>query len=110
MRQLVWNDQLAEIAQRYYILDCLQLWACIQSNWIASHCLLQKLLYIFSCIRWVDQCDSAAHDKNRRVEKFQVGQNWAMLAGSYLENKAVGESGSDMIQDWYDEVSNVGRI
>ena len=76
---------------------------------ILSHCLLQKLLYIFSFGRWVDQCDGA-HDKNRRVEKFQVGQNWAMLAGSYLENKAVGESGSDMIQDWYDEVSNVGRI
>ena len=29
MRQLAWNDQLAEIAQRYYVLDCLQLRACI---------------------------------------------------------------------------------
>ena len=33
-----------------------------------------------------------------------------MVAGSYLENKAVGESGSDMIQDWYDEVSNIEQI
>ena len=65
------------------------------------------MLYIFSFVRWVDQCDGAAHDKNRRVEAFQVGQNWAMIAGSYLENESVGESGSYMIQDWYDEVSNV---
>ena len=82
---------------------------------IASHCFLEKLLDIFSFVRWVDQCSynlqsSYAHDKNRRVEKFQVGQNWAMLAGSYLENMSVGESGSNMIQDWYDEVSDVGRI
>ena len=68
------------------------------------------MLDILSLVRWVDQCDEGAHDKNRRVEKFQVGQNWAMLAGSYLENKAVGESGSDMIQDWYDEVSNIEQI
>ena len=33
-----------------------------------------------------------------------------MVAGSYLENKAIGESGSDMIQDWYDEVSNIEQI
>ena len=71
---------------------------------------LKRVTYLFSFVRWVDQCDGSSHDKNRRVEEFQVGQNWAMLAGSYLENKAVGESGSDMIQDWYDEVRNVGRM
>ena len=57
-------------------------------------------------VRWVDQCDENAHDKNRNLRRFQVGQNWAMLGGSYLENEAVNESISEMVQDWYNEVSN----
>ena len=59
--------------------------------------------YFYS--RWVDQCDGA-HDHNRRIERFEVGQNWAMLAGSYLGTQAIGLSGSQMVQNWYDEVSH----
>ena len=55
--------------------------------------------------RWVDQCDGA-HDHNRRIERFEVGQNWAMLAGGYLKTQAIGLSGSQMVQNWYDEVIN----
>ena len=55
--------------------------------------------------RWVDQCDGA-HDHNRRIERFEVGQNLAMLAGSYLGTQAIGVSGSQMVQNWYDEVIN----
>ena len=54
-------------------------------------------------ISWVDQCDGG-HDKNRRAARFDVGQNWAMQAGSYLGSRAVGESGSDMVEKWYGEV------
>lgn len=60
-------------------------------------------------VRWVDQCDENAHDKNRNLERFQVGQNWAMQGGSYLENEAVNESTSLMVQDWYNEVSQCRR-
>ena len=54
-------------------------------------------------ISWVDQCDGG-HDKNRRAARFDVGQNWAMQAGSYLGSRAVGASGSDMVAKWYGEV------
>ena len=57
-------------------------------------------------ISWVDQCDGG-HDKNRRAARFDVGQNWAMQAGSYLGSRAVGASGSDMVEKWYGEVSSV---
>ena len=68
-----------------------------------------KILIYLLFVRWVDQCDENAHDKNRNLERFQVGQNWAMLGGSYLENEAVNESTSEMIQDWYNEVSECRR-
>ena len=57
-------------------------------------------------ISWVDQCDGG-HDKNRRAARFDVGQNWAMQAGSYLGSRAVGASGSDMVEKWYGEVRSV---
>ena len=69
---------------------------------------LRILIYLLF-VRWVDQCDENAHDKNRNLRRFQVGQNWAMLGGSYLENEAVNESTSEMIQDWYNEVSECRR-
>ena len=54
-------------------------------------------------ISWVDQCDGG-HDKNRRAARFDVGQNWAMQAGSYLGSRSVGASSSDMVDNWYGEV------
>ena len=68
-----------------------------------------KIFQSLSFVRWVDQCDENAHDKNRHLGRFQVGQNWAMQGGSYLENEAVNESTSQMVQDWYNEVSQCRR-
>ena len=68
-----------------------------------------KIFKFLLFVRWVDQCDENAHDKNRNLGRFQVGQNWAMQGGSYLENEAVNESTSQMVQDWYNEVSQCRR-
>ena len=73
-----------------------------------------KAILIF---RFVDQC-VFGHDKNRRVERFYVGQNYAVLWGSImkngkrvsLKNMDIGESGAAMTQNWYDEVSNMAKI
>ena len=61
---------------------------------------------VFFISRWVDQCDGS-HDKNRNVERFYVGQNWAVSWGGYLKDMNIGASGVAMIQRWYDEVSNI---
>ena len=68
---------------------------------ILNRTVFNSLLFV----RWVDQCDEHAHDKNRNLRRFQVGQNWAMVGGSYLKNEAINESTSEMVQDWYNEVS-----
>ena len=76
-----------------------------------------KAILIF---RWVDQCiplPDGAHDKERRVERFNVGQNYAVIRGGIMENGKmvslknmdIGESGAAMTQNWYDEVSNMAK-
>ena len=113
MRQLVWNDELAEIAQRYSN-RLLRLRG--QRNEIGSGYAWTKYKAIL-IFRFVDQC-VFGHDKNRRVERFYVGQNYAVLWGSImkngkrvsLKNMDIGESGAAMTQNWYDEVSNIAKI
>ena len=82
------------------VIHCLQIYYCV----LLGKC-FRTYIKRFFYYRWVDQCDGA-HDHNRRIERFEVGQNWAMLAGSYLGAQAIGLSGSQMVQNWYDEVTD----
>ena len=93
------------------LIDCLDLGGKIESGYAWTK---YKAILIF---RFVDQC-VFGHDKNRRVERFYVGQNYAVLWGSImkngkrvsLKNMDIGESGAAMTQNWYDEVSNIAKI
>ena len=102
MRELTWNDELAEVAQRYFKIKEYTI-KLINKSFLRLSWSLKNCLKIH---RWVNQC-IAGHDKNRRTDDFEyVGQNWAWAAvvgGNHDDSSAVA---SGMVQKWYDEVND----
>ena len=100
MRQLVWNDELAEIAQRYqdYLLTTNE----DSYSSFLSISMISKEPFTFLFSRWINQC-AGAHDDNRRTDAFSwVGQNWAMSSnGNKDQQQSLAVS---FVQMWYDEV------
>ena len=74
MMELVWNDELAEVAQRYQIL-LIFIYIFIELNFILRDSSIQYISLI--TLRWADQC-KYGHDDNRRTKDHDhVGQNVA---------------------------------
>ena len=99
MFELVWDDELARVAQRYTVS--------------LPHTLPSARMYVnyaFLSFRWADQCPEY-HDKNRVIAGFDkypyVGQNiadtWNYI---YLSDRGYEQK----VTAWYDEVCKAKNI